>query len=54
VETTDKKPPGEISIAAVRLPLFLTQLPAAWFTQAAAQFPLPGITTKQTKFSYMI
>jgi hypothetical protein len=53
VETTDNKPPSEISIEAVGLSPFLTQRPAAWFTQAEAQFPMPGINTKQTKF-YMI
>jgi hypothetical protein len=54
METADSSPPADISTAAVRLPLFWAEWPAMWFTEAKAQFTLAGISSENSKFSYII
>jgi hypothetical protein len=44
----------EVARVAVRLPAFWPNRPAAWFTQADAQFLLAGITNELTKFYHVI
>jgi hypothetical protein len=39
---------------AVRLPPFWPDRPAAWFTQAEAQFKLAAFAHQRTKFNYMV
>jgi hypothetical protein len=39
---------------AMQLLPFWAERPAMWFAQAKAQFPLVGISSKQTKFCYVI
>jgi cleavage and polyadenylation specificity factor subunit 1 len=44
----------EVARIAARLPPLWPNRPAAWFTQAEAQFHLAGITNEITKFYYVI
>jgi hypothetical protein len=54
MQTADISEPAEASRVAVRLLLLWAEQPAVWFTQAEAQFTLAGISSKQTKFCYVI
>jgi hypothetical protein len=54
ISITNSPVPTEISRIAVWLPPFWAERPAIWFAQSEAQFILASISSKQTKFCYMI
>ncbi len=43
-----------VDAVAVKLPLFWTTSPTAWFAQAVAQFAIRNITTDDTKYYYVV
>ena len=45
---------SQIETVAIKLPLFWTSSPVAWFAQAEAQFALRNITTDDTKYYYVV
>ena len=53
-EAPDSSQRGYINRPAVRLPSFWPDRPGLWFATAEVQFDLASITSKKTKFNYVI
>jgi hypothetical protein len=53
-EAPDSSQGEHIYRAAVRLPPFWPNRPGLWFAPAEAQFALASVTSKKTKFNYVI
>jgi hypothetical protein len=54
MEAADNSSPAEVSRVAERFLPFWAEWPDVWFAQARAQFFLAGISSKKTKFCYVI